>query len=140
MPRSAYEIFEDHLNLAESHDIDTDLRRNWAKDVVILSSCGVYYGHEGARELFNILEAQLPHAKFQYNTILVEREVAFLEWTAQAGDYEVRDGVDSYVIRNGLFVAQTIHYTLTRVGKTIDHPDEEDPSWGCFGLPRRKAG
>jgi hypothetical protein len=140
MPRSAYEIFEDHLKLSEVYDIETDLQRNWATEVVILSSSGVFYGHEGARELFRILESQLPHAKFQYKTVLIEGEVAFLEWTAQSENYEVRDGVDTYVIRDGLIVTQTIHYTLTQIDKTVESLDEEDATWGCFGLPRRKAG
>lgn len=40
-------------------------------------------------------------------------EVGFLEWTAEADGGRVDDGADSYVIRNGRIVAQTIHYTVT---------------------------
>lgn len=32
-----------------------------------------------------------------------------------AGDAEVQDGADSYVIRGGRIVAQTIHYTVRRL-------------------------
>ncbi len=39
-----------------------------------------------------------------------------LKWTGHSSAGSVRDGVDSYVIRDGRIVAQTIHYTLTPGG------------------------
>jgi hypothetical protein len=45
--------------------------------------------------------------------------VAFLEWTATCATARVRDGADSFWIRGGRIVAQTIHYTVeprTRAG------------------------
>ena len=39
-------------------------------------------------------------------------EVGYLEWTADGPTARVRDGADSFVIRDGRIVAQTIHYTV----------------------------
>jgi hypothetical protein len=46
----------------------------------------------------------------------VEDGIGLLEWTAQSPGGSVSDGVDSYVVRDGLIQAQTIHYTLTPAG------------------------
>ena len=37
---------------------------------------------------------------------------AFLEWTASGPTARVRDGADSFVIRDGQIVVETIHYTV----------------------------
>jgi hypothetical protein len=39
-------------------------------------------------------------------------ELAFLKWTARCPRAEVGDGADSFWIRDGRIVAQTIHYTV----------------------------
>jgi hypothetical protein len=44
--------------------------------------------------------------------VLVDGNVAFLEWTAEGEGAGVRDGVDTFVVRDGKIVAQTIHYTV----------------------------
>jgi hypothetical protein len=36
-----------------------------------------------------------------------------LEWTVDSPAGSLRDGVDSYVVRNGRIQAQTLHYRLT---------------------------
>jgi hypothetical protein len=38
--------------------------------------------------------------------------VAFLAWTAEVEHARVRDGADSFIIKDGWIVAQTIHYTV----------------------------
>jgi hypothetical protein len=66
----------------------------------------------GVRRLAQILQEQLPEAGFEYRTRLVEGEVAFLEWSARSDRAKVEDGADSFLIRDGRIVVQTIHYTL----------------------------
>jgi hypothetical protein len=112
MTRTAREVFEDHLKLSEAYEVEQDIERNWSKDVVILTNRGVFHGHDGIRQLARMLEDELPNPRFHNRLVLLEGEVAFLEWTAESDRFDVRDGVDSYVIRDGKFVAQTIHYTL----------------------------
>lgn len=110
--RSAEEVFEDHLRLSYEETVEEDIRRNYAEDVVILSSRGIHRGHEGLRELAEILRKELPECTFHYKTRLMEGELAFLEWTATAKGASVDDGADSYLIRDGKILAQTIHYTV----------------------------
>lgn len=110
--RAAAEVFEDHLRLSQEGSIEDDLRRNYAEDLVVLCQLGVYHGHDGLRELSRRMKEELPKATFEYKTRHVAGELAFLEWTATSPKGVVRDGADSYVIRNGRIVAQTIHYTI----------------------------
>ena len=108
--RSAVEVFEDHLRLAAEHQFEEDIKRNVSPDIVILERRGIFRGREGARDLAQLLEQELPKAPYLYR--LIEGRVAFLEWTAQAEHARVRDGADLFVIENGWIVAQTIHYTV----------------------------
>lgn len=110
--RSAVEVFEEHLELAQKHRIDDDVERNYADDCVVMMGQGTYHGHAGVRALAEQLERELPGAHYDYVTKRVDGPVAFLEWTARVPGHRVDDGADSFVIRDGRIVAQTIHYTL----------------------------
>lgn len=63
----------DHLRESQIGLIDDDLARNYAEDVVVLSSRGVHRGHDGLRELAALLRQELPDATFDYRTRLVRR-------------------------------------------------------------------
>jgi hypothetical protein len=115
MGRTAREVFEDHLRTSSEGTVEEDIDRNYATTVVILSRDGVRHGHDGLRRQAAELQRQLPDCSFHYGVQLVEGEIAFLEWTAEADGARVRDGADSYCIRDGKIVAQTIHYTVEPV-------------------------
>ena len=113
--RSAKEVFDDHLRLAAEHRFDEDIARNVAPHCVILERRGIFHGRDGARELAQLLEEELPDAPYVYTNRLIADRVAFLEWTAEAAATHVRDGADSFLIEDGWIVAQTIHYTVEDV-------------------------
>ncbi len=110
--RSTHEVLDDHLTLAAAGDWQTDLERNVDQDIVVLTGFGVFTGRDQVRILAELLDAQLPGASFDYTTVLVHEEMAFLEWTAHGPTAQVRDGADSFLIRDGRIVVQTIHYTV----------------------------
>jgi hypothetical protein len=110
--RSTEEVFEDHLRQSVEGSIETDLARNYAQDLVILTGRGIYRGHHGLRQLAKLLNEQLQGASMSYCAKLVDGEFAFLEWTAESAHARVEDGADSYVVRDGRIIAQTIHYTV----------------------------
>lgn len=112
--RTTEEVFDDHLREGKHGSVEDDLARNYAEDVVILTGMGVHQGHEGVRQLAQLLREQLPGATFEYPTRVVAGEMAFLEWTGRSERAEVRDGADSFLIRDGRIVAQTVHYTVQR--------------------------
>ncbi len=118
--RTAQEVLDDHLNLANdcgdsalARVLDEDLRRNVSEDIVVLINRGTFRGHEGVRQLAQMLADELPeHQAFRYTYVAVEERVGLLEWTYEDSVVRIRDGVDSYLIEEGKIVAQTIHYTL----------------------------
>jgi hypothetical protein len=119
--RSAREVLDDHLNIAQRWEgeadleaiVREDLRRNVAEDIVILTSRGTFHGHDGVMQLAQMLGEELPdHEAFQYTYTSVEGRMAFLEWAYEDRTTRVRDGADSYLIEDGKIVAQTIHYTV----------------------------
>lgn len=110
--RSTEEVFREHLRLRSIHDVDADVQRNYAPDVVLLCRYGVFIGVDEVRESAKRLHKQLPEARFEYLSCQTHGEYAFLEWCAESAACRVDDGADSYVIRDGRIVMQTIHYTL----------------------------
>ena len=121
--RSAREVLEDHLGIANEwvggsfeELMQRDLDRNVSPDIVVLINRGVFRGHDGVRELAQMLAEELPeHRAFDYTHVAAEGRLAFLEWTYEDSQVRVRDGADSYLIEDGLIVGQTIHYTVEPV-------------------------
>lgn len=110
--RTTEEVLKDHLELSKHGTVEEDVKRNFSEDVVLLTSFGVYHGHTGMISLAHLLRKQVPHMHFTYKDLCIEGETGFLEWSADAAHTEVRHGADTYVVRNGLIVAQTIHYSV----------------------------
>jgi hypothetical protein len=112
MNRTSTQVIEDHLTKRLKGDTEGDIRDNFSPDIVILSSFGVYRGHDGVRQSASKLDEMLKDATFHYNHTLIEKDYAFLEWTASAKEKNICDGVDSFVVHNSKIVMQTIHYSL----------------------------
>lgn len=112
--RTTEEVLKDHLELSKKGSIEEDLHRNFSKDLILLTTHGIDKGHEGLRELNKMLIKDFPEAEFNYINFLFEDEIAFLEWTAYSDSSQIDDGADSYIVREGLIIAQTIHYTIRK--------------------------
>lgn len=117
--RSTREVLDDHLALAAIGDIETDLSRNFAEDVVVLTGYGIFRGIDGVRAKARLLAEQLPGGRWTYRTVMAEGEMGFLEWTGTAENgARVEDGADSFLIRDGRIHAMTIHYTVIPPDRT----------------------
>src|SRR5690606_17653077 len=101
-----------HLRLADEGDLEGDLARNVAEDIVVFYEDGIYHGHAGVRQLAELLMQQLPNGSFEYSVKSVAGEFAFLEWTGRSATSIILDGADSFCIRDGKIIAQTIHYRV----------------------------
>lgn len=111
MTRSTTEVIHDHLSRRLVGDLEGDIEANFAEDVLILSGFGTYRGHGGVRESAKLLAEAVAGGEFEYNRTLVEGEFGFLEWSGADDETVVRNGADSFVVRDGLIVFQSIHYT-----------------------------
>ena len=111
--RSTTEVFEDHLAKRLAGKTEEDIQANYAADIILLTGTGAFIGHDGVRSSAQELSKYVKDAEFVYDHTLVKGNYAFLEWTAETEDRMVCDGADSFVIKNGKIVFQSIHYSVT---------------------------
>ena len=78
----------------------------------MLCKHGVFRGSDEVRQSAQRLGLRIPDARFEYISCQIHGEWGFLEWRAESDDMCAEDGADSYVVRAGRIVAQTIHYRL----------------------------
>jgi hypothetical protein len=110
--RSTQEVFEDHLRKRVEDNFEGDLKLNYAPDLVMLTCSGIFRGYEGLRQSHQVLMKALPAAKIECFNKLIDREFAFLEWSAKTDSVELTEGADSFVIREGKIRFQSIHYKV----------------------------
>src|SRR4029079_5236404 len=77
--RSTQEVVSDHLALAQMGEVWRDLERNLAPDCVILTTYGVFHGHEGALRAAQLLDEQVGETQYDYRSLLFHGEIGFLE-------------------------------------------------------------
>jgi hypothetical protein len=112
MTRTTETVFRDHLARADRSEIEDDIATNFAADCVLLTTYGRFEGHDGVQQAADLLARQIPQARYRYIQQTVHGEIAFLEWTADGDNACVRDGADSFLIRDGRIQTMTIHYTV----------------------------
>jgi hypothetical protein len=110
--RSAADVLHDHLRLRAAAELEEDLRRNYAADVMVLTARGVLHGHEGVRESAGLLYEVGEGHEYQYHLSLAEDRMAMLEWSSVGHERRIVDGIDSFLIEDGKIKAQTIRYTV----------------------------
>jgi hypothetical protein len=112
--RSTREVLQDHLDRRQRGDLEGDLQHNYHEDVVCLSLTGVRSGLDGVREQAAELEKALPGATFRCRELIVADELGMEVWDGEARAAVVREGTDSFVVRDGRIAAQTVHYHVDR--------------------------
>lgn len=112
MPRSTREVFEDHLRRRSQGRLLADLEQDYAEDIVLLCEHEPMVGRQAVRESAERLRLQLPSGAFQYIDKRVHGEYAFLRWRAESDDTVLENGADSFVIRDGRIVMQSVYYTV----------------------------
>ncbi len=118
--RSTREVLESHLELREQGDPTADAKKNYSPDVVLLSAEGVSRGHDGVRKLDQILRDYVGDGEWHITRLDIEGRFAQLEWRAQQSDLVIHDGADSFVVEDGLIVAQMIHYSTSSSKPSAD--------------------
>jgi len=110
MHRTTTEVIEDHLVKRLKGQVEEDLADNFSKDIIILSSFGVFEGHDGVRKSADKLKRDIGDAQFAYNHTQIEGRYALLEWSAHKEEKKIVEGADSFVVEDGKIIMQTIHY------------------------------
>jgi SnoaL-like domain len=110
--RSTIEVLEDHLERRKRGDIDGDLEHKYAQDIILLCEKSVLKGRDAVRTSAKALADQLPGARFRFPFKAVDGDHALLHWSAQSANARVDLGADTFAIRDGRIVLQTVSYRL----------------------------
>jgi hypothetical protein len=112
-PRSTTEVLENHIQLRNRGALDDDLEHNYAPDVIFLCQHGAYRGREMVRRSgLDLLEQLGGEANYEFVAQQIDEEYALLLWRAQSPKARINAGVDTFVIRAGLIVMQSVFYEL----------------------------
>ena len=115
MTRTPQEVFAHHAQALGAGDLD-EIVADYADDAVFISPAGAKHGKSGVREAFTALLADVPNAEWALPTQIYEGDVLLLEWTADAAQTRVDDGIDTFVFADGQIRVQTVRYTLQHKG------------------------
>ncbi len=112
--RTCEEVFSSHFKLRAEGKVEEDLKLNYHENVVVISNYGNFYGHDGVRQSALILSRLVPTTNYELkDTHVIEKEGAVLElWGSKTSETHVNDGIDTFLIRDGKIVVQTIYYSL----------------------------
>ena len=110
MTRTPQEVFAHHGKALAAADLD-EIVADYAEDSVVITTAGAAHGKDGVRAVFTALLGDLPDAVWDLKTQILDGDVLFLEWAADSPLNRVDDGVDTFVFRDGMIVAQTVRYT-----------------------------
>jgi len=114
MSRTPQEVFQHHAEALGAGNLD-EIVADYTDDAVFITPAGVQRGHDGVREAFTQLLADVPDAEWELKTLIYEDDVLFLEWAATSAATKVEDGIDTFVFRDGLIRLQTVRYTVLPV-------------------------
>lgn len=93
-------VFTHHVEALGSGDLDA-IVEDYADDAVVISDTGVLVGAAAIRDQFSVPSGL---SNIQGTTIHVHGDYVYVCWTADG----VRMGSDTFVIRDGRIVLQTI--------------------------------
>lgn len=109
--RTPKEIMKAHGRALVKGDLDAVVA-NYAEDAIFITPTGVSRGRAGVREAQSQTLTELAGARYTYRTNLIEGDVMFLQWSADAENFTVDDGVDTLVFDAGYIRVQTLAYTI----------------------------
>jgi hypothetical protein len=113
--RNTEEVIKDHLERRRRGDLEGDLETNYSDDVILISHEGVKRGHDGVRELAEILSQYVDSDEYEIQQLTTEGSIGYIRWEGTVkSDSRPHDGTDSFVVVDGQIVAQTIHYGLAK--------------------------
>jgi ketosteroid isomerase-like protein len=112
MARTPQEILQHHGETLGAGDLEGVLA-DYTDDAVLITPQGTFTGAAGARDAWLQLFGDLPGAKVDVSSVVVERDVVLMKWTASSEKGRVEDGVDTMLMSGEGIRAQTVHYTLT---------------------------
>ena len=110
--RTTKEVWEHHCVAFANADIDAVIS-DFAEDAFYITTNKIIRGKEQIRELYDSHFKSLEkNSKSVIVSETMEGEIVFFEWTFESPTIRITDGVDTFIIKDGLIVAQTMRSTV----------------------------
>ena len=106
MTRTPDEVVQHHFKALGDGDLE-EIMTDYAPDAVLISRAGTVAGADAIRGAFGQLLTTLPNIAWTASAQVSAGDTVLLEWSADAGSVAVEDGVDTFVVRDGLIRSQT---------------------------------
>ena len=100
----------DHLRAVNKGDVQAILE-DYADDSVILTAQGALEGKTGVDAFFTQAFSLLPEAEVTATSTVVSGDAMLVRWTAESPAGRVDDGVDTFVVEDGLIKLQSSSFT-----------------------------
>lgn len=111
MTRTPEEIIDHHAAVLAEGDVDAVVS-DYADDARFITPDGVVAGRAALTDTFAGVLEQFPGFTLSVGTLVADGDTVLLEWTADAKAHTITDGVDTFVIRDGLIQLQTARFTV----------------------------
>jgi len=111
--RSPREVFQHHFAALEAGDVEA-VMADYNQHSVVITPGGVARGVGAIRQGVTMLLSALPRATWQLTTQIYDGNILFLRWAADSRNAEVKDGVETYIFKDGRILVQTVHFTLQK--------------------------
>jgi len=111
---STKEVLDHHLKCFGEGDLNGILS-DYAQGAVLFTPDGPLRGADAMRPLFQAMFAEFgkPGAVFSMKQQSVEGDYGYILWTAETADNVYEVGTDTFVVRDGKIVAQSLAGKIT---------------------------
>ena len=112
-------VLEHHLASFNALDMDATLA-DYAPDAVFISPLGTVRGTDGIKAVFEEMMAEFgqPGTSFEILKQIIEGDIAYIIWKAETADNLYEFGTDTFLIRDGKILQQTLALKATPKGET----------------------
>jgi ketosteroid isomerase-like protein len=110
LTRSVEDALRDHLHAVNTGDVQAILE-DYADDSVILTAQGALEGKRGVEAFFTQAFSLLPEAKVSAKSTVMAGDALIVWWTAESPAGRVDDGVDTFVVEDGLIKLRSSSFT-----------------------------
>jgi len=107
--RNAGEIFAHHLEAFGAGDLD-EILVDYTPDTLMIYGDRIWRGLDGARDFFSLWLSEWIPAGSRFDVIDQHTvdSVVYLTWTAESEKYVFDFGTDTFVMRDGKVLQQTV--------------------------------
>ena len=109
------DVLDHHLEAFGAQDIEATME-DYTDDALVITQDETYNGREEIRDWFEeelFTEFSKPDVSFSLEERTVEDEYAYIVWQAETPDNDYEFSTDTFVVRDGEIVAQTLGAVVT---------------------------